>query len=145
MYDDGDVIVRPGAKLLGHHVRAKKGGNEIDGMLRVEPADRAQLPQFRFHSQAISALRFARRCPAGRHLVEPHTRQRNEFVFRRRTGCRHGPRYATPCGCDLGVCRTRKPLLQLLAPVARVYDMGVGIDETGDDGTTACVNTDCRV
>ena len=143
--DERDVVVWPIAKFQRHLVCTEKRRNEIDRMLGIESLNGAQLTQFRFDGEAISALRFARRCSAGCHFVQAHACERNELLLRCGSCRANGLQDAAARGCDLGVCRTGESLPQFVPAISGIYDMRVSIDEPRNDCAAARVDADDAV
>ena len=141
LFDDaGDVFAAARAIFDRDFVRTHERWHEVDGVRLVQRANRVQLAQLRFDRQPVAALRLADRRPAGEHLVEPGARGVDELLFARRA--RGGDRLhdAAAIGRDRRVAFARKAPPQLGAPIARVDDVRVWIDEARDDGAAARVD-----
>src|SRR6202008_3815813 len=76
----------------------------------------------------------------GQHLVEPETRGGDELLFRGRARRADRADDAAAIGGYRGGRFARQAALQLRAPVSRVDDMRVRIDEAGNDAAAARVD-----
>ncbi len=128
--DEVDVC-RPLRRVLaGHDVRAE------EGRVRGELAGDAQAAQLVVEGQAVAALDLDRRRALGPHLGDAGRHEGAQLVVARGAG--RGDRdgdAATVVG------RARHPGGELGRPVTGEDEVGVRVDETGDDGAAAEVAT----
>ena len=109
-------------------------------MLLVERPHGVKLPQLRLHVEPVPALGLAQGRAAGEHLVETHTGARNELLFGGRPRRGDRPNDAAAAGSDDGIGLAAQTPLKLGAPIARVDNVRVRIDEARYNGAAARID-----
>ena len=135
---DVEPAVRPvlDRNLMGPHERR----DQLERMLRVEPADDAQHLELRVRLQPVPALGLARRRAAAEHLVQPGPGGRGQAVLGGLARGAHRGEDAAALGGDLGVGGAGKAAAELLPPVAAEHDVGVRVHEARHHRAARCLD-----
>jgi hypothetical protein len=148
---DLDVLGAAAAVFNRHFVRAHKGRREIDWLAGRQRLDGAQDALLRGELEPVPALGLGGGGAVGEHLRQPRAREADEVMFARRARGRHRLDDAAAAGGDVGISGAGEPAAELVAAIAGEHQMGVRIDEAGDNGAAFTVDhfriggqRDCR-
>ena len=138
--DERDVRIPIPSILRSYFVGTEKRRHDVDRVVVVQRPEHAELPQLGFSGQTVAALRLTGRCPAREHFVQPDPCRAGKGLLGRRPSGGDGREDAAPGRGDVFVGRAAQPSVQLVAPVPRIHDVRVGIDEAGNDRAPAPVD-----
>ncbi len=134
-----EIPLPVGAVLDRHLVRPHEGGHHGDRVLLRGEADRFERPQLGRGLEAVAALHLGRGGAAEQHLVEASDDGGGQLFARRRAGGLDRP-YDAPAGRgDVLVGRTGQAPHDLVVTIAGKGQVGVGVDEAGNDRAAAGV------
>ena len=114
-------------------------GNHIDGNLGIDGCGNPQHLRFGGDVEAVAGLHLDGGRTGTEHAARPGGRCRDQLGFGRGPGRRHRGQDPASGSQDLLVALPAEAAPEFLCPVSGEHDMGMGVDEAGDDGAPATV------
>ena len=137
--DQADILVAV-LHFRRHGVRAEETGHHPYRPLPPQRAGRPELPRLGRQFQPVARLDLDRGDALAQQRIQPGQRRVHELLLRG-AACRpHRRDDAAPGPGDRLVCRSGEALLELARAVAGIDQVGVAIDQPGQDPPPLAIN-----
>jgi hypothetical protein len=134
-----DVVLSLIAEFRGHDVGAEEGRDDTGGSFLAQPVIDPEQPEFGLDVEAIAALAFDRGDAQRHHPFEEAASPIEQCVLGHRAGLGNGGHDAAAPARDIEVTAPLNSLLELLGPPAAEGEVGMAVDQTGNDQGTISV------